>query len=118
MRCIGSRAKDADLWIIIWEELHRVHPEGTRVEAQHFNAHRSKKEMQNRSLFEKFITGGIEKADELAKEGARLDGGDVAQVRAITIVQEGQEVYAALQCAAGFRLVGERKDCRGLRPNP
>ena len=24
MRCAGPRAKDADLWIMIWEELHRV----------------------------------------------------------------------------------------------
>ena len=24
MKCIGSRAKDADLWIFIWEEVHRV----------------------------------------------------------------------------------------------
>ena len=31
MRCIGPRAKDADLWILIWEELHRVHQEGILV---------------------------------------------------------------------------------------
>ena len=74
MKCIGPRAKDADLWIIIWEELQRVHPEGIRVEAQHFNAHRSKKEIQEMSLFEKFITEGSEKAVEQAKEGVMLDG--------------------------------------------
>ena len=27
MRCIGPNAKDADLRVLIWEELHRVHPE-------------------------------------------------------------------------------------------
>ena len=27
MKCIGSEAKDADLWILIWEEVHRVHQE-------------------------------------------------------------------------------------------
>ena len=64
MRCIGRRAKDADLWILIWEELHREHQEGILVEVE---AHRSKKEMQQMSFFEKFITGGNEKADELAK---------------------------------------------------
>ena len=37
-------------------------------------AHRSKKEMQSVSLFENFITEGNEKADEVAKEGAMLDG--------------------------------------------
>ena len=89
------------------------------MEAEHFKAHRSKKEMQKMSLFEKFITEGTEKADELAKEGARLDGGDMAQVRAITILQEREEVYAALQCAGGFHcLVEEWKDCEELIPNP
>ena len=51
-------------------------------------AHRSKKEMQSVSLFENFITEGNEKADELAKEGAMLDGGDMAQVRVSTVQQE------------------------------
>ena len=43
--------------------------------------------MQQMSLFEKFIAEGNEKADEVAKEGARLDGGDVTQVRALTTIQ-------------------------------
>ena len=34
------------------------------------------------SLFENFITEGNEKADELAKQGAVMDGGEMAQVRA------------------------------------
>ena len=59
MRCTGSRAKDADLWIR--EELHRVHQEGTPVEVEHVKADRSKQEMQQLSLFEKFITEGNEK---------------------------------------------------------
>ena len=49
-----SRAKDADLWIIIWEELHRVHHKGILVEVvKHVKARRSKKEIQQMSLFEK-----------------------------------------------------------------
>ena len=40
------------------------------------------------SLFEKFITDGNEKADEPAKEGAMLDGGDMAQIRASTVPQK------------------------------
>ena len=44
--------------ILIWEELHRVHLEGTLVEFEHVKAHRTKKEMQQMSLFEKFITTG------------------------------------------------------------
>ena len=45
-KCIGPKAKDADLWIMIWEELHRIHQEGTLVEVEHDKAHRSKKEWQ------------------------------------------------------------------------
>ena len=73
MRYIGPRAKDADLWILIWEELHKLHQESILVEVQHVNAQRSKKEMQQMSLFEKFITEGNEKADELATGKEMLD---------------------------------------------
>ena len=59
---------DADLWIVIWEELHRVHHAGIRVAVEHVKANRSKKETQQMSLFGKFITEGNEEADELAKE--------------------------------------------------
>ena len=50
MRCVGPEAKDADLWILIWEALHRVHEEGSLVELKHVKAHRSKKDMQEMSL--------------------------------------------------------------------
>ena len=29
--CIGQKAKDADLWILIWEDVHRVNQEGIPV---------------------------------------------------------------------------------------
>ena len=51
-------------------------------------AHRYKKEMQQMSLFERFIAEGNEKAEEIAKEGAMLDGGNMAQVRVSTVQQE------------------------------
>ena len=71
------------------------------------------------SLFENFITEGNEKADELAKAGAMMDGGEMAQVRARTVQQEREEVYAALQYSASFHcLVEEWKDCEELRPMP
>ena len=53
MRCTGPRAQDADVWILIWEELHGVQQEGIPVEVEHVKAHRSKKVMQQMSLFEK-----------------------------------------------------------------
>ena len=43
---------------------------------------------------------GNEKADELAKDGALMDGGGKAQIRASTVHQERDEVHAALQHAA------------------
>ena len=53
MRCIGPRAKDSDLWILIWEKFHRVHQEGVRVEVEHVKARRSNKEMQENAAFPK-----------------------------------------------------------------
>ena len=56
------------------------------------------------SNFEKFVTEGNEKADELAKVGAMLDEGFMAEMRAKTVQQERErervEVHAASQCAA------------------
>ena len=41
----------------------------------------------------------------------------MAEVRAKTVQQEREEVYAALQCAASFQcLVEEGKDCGELKP--
>ena len=58
------------------------------------------------SHFEKFVTEGIKKADELAKAGDMLDEGFVAEARAETMQQEREEVHAALRCAASFPLLG------------
>ena len=70
-------------------------------------------------LFEKIITEGIEKAEELAKEGAMVDGGLMAQVRACRVQQEREEIYAALRYAASLHcLVEEWKDCKELKPKP
>ena len=69
------------------------------------------------SHFEKFVREGNEKADELAKAGAMLDEGIMAEARAKTVQQEREEVYAALQYAASFYcLVEERRDCEELKP--
>ena len=98
---IKPRAEDADVWIKIWEELHYLAERGILVEVEHVKAHPTKKEKKEMSHFEKFVTEGNEKADEMAKAGATLDRGFVADARAVT-VQERQEVYAALQYAASF----------------
>ena len=51
----------------IWEEIHGLVERGILVEAEHVKAHRTKKEQTNTQQFEKFVTEGNEKADELAK---------------------------------------------------
>ena len=75
-RCIAPRAKDADLWILIWEEVHRFHQAGILVEVEHVKSapHRAGNAATCGSS-RKCITEGHEKAVELAKEGALLDGG-------------------------------------------
>ena len=58
-----------------------------------------------------------ERTDELANDGARLDGGVTAQIRASTVQQKREEVYAALQCAASFHcMMEEWHDCEKLKP--
>ena len=43
--CVARRdaAKDADLWMLMWEEVRRTHDAGIRVGVEHVKAHRSKK---------------------------------------------------------------------------
>ena len=86
---------------------------------EHVMAHRAKKEKKDMSHFEKFVTEGNEKADELAKEGALLDEGFMAEAITETLQQEREEVYVALQYAASFHCLAEQwKDCEELEPKP
>ena len=85
------------------------------MEVAHVKAQRTKK--KNVTKIERFVTEGNEKADELAKAGEMLDEGFMAEVRAVIVKQEREEVCAALQHAASFHcLVEEWKDC--VRPKP
>ena len=116
MQCIDPKANDADLWILIWEEVHRLHQEGPLLEVEHAKAHRSMKEKQEMTLFGLFVKEGT---DELAKDGAVPDGGDMAQIRASTVQQKRKEAHAALQYAASLRCVLEEwHDCEDLKPKP
>ena len=67
--CTGPKAKDDDLCILIWEEVRRIHQEGTFREVGHVKAHRSKKEKQELTLFERMDTEGHEGADVVTKNG-------------------------------------------------
>ena len=65
------------------------------------------------------VTEGNEKADYLAKAGAMLDEGFMAEARAETTQQEREEVYAALQYAASFLCLAEQwKDYEEFKPKP
>ena len=90
--CIGPKAEDADLWIFNWEEVRRIHQEGILLEVEHVKAQRSKEEVQEMKLFEGFVTEGNERADEFEKDGAMLDGGEMAQKKASTVQQRREEV--------------------------
>ena len=74
MTCIGPKAKDADLWIAIWEELNNFRAKKMLLGVEHVEAHRTEKERQQMSFLEKIFTEGNEEADEQAKEEEMLDG--------------------------------------------
>ena len=72
------------------------------MEVERVKAHRTKKEQKEISHFEKFVAEDNEKADDLARDGAMLDEGFMAEAGAETMQQEREEVYAALQYATSF----------------
>ena len=70
------------------------------VEVEHVKAHRTKWQIQQMSWFEKFSTEGNEKEDEVAKEGAMMDGRDMARVRAVALQQErGESLCSIAVCS-------------------
>ena len=103
-----------------WEELHDLFTKkGILVEVAHVKVHCTKKEKEQMTQFERFVTKGNEKADELARAGAMLDEGFMAEVRADTRKQGREEVYVALQYPASFYCrVEQWKDCEELKPKP
>ena len=79
------------------------------MEVEHVKAQRSKKEKQQMSLFEQFITEGNERAGELAK--TIMDGADQGQY---SPAEKRGDLYAAcFHC-----LVEEWHDCEELKPTP
>ena len=68
MECLAPKAKNADLWVLIWEDVRRTPRRNTSGGVEHVKAYRSKKEKQEMTLFERFVAEGKETADELATE--------------------------------------------------
>ena len=87
-KCINPKAGDADLWIKIWEKRDNLAAGDILVEVEHVKEQRTQEDKKEVSHFEKFVTEGNEKADELAKEGALWCEGFMAEVRAKTVQQE------------------------------
>ena len=59
------------------------------------------------SLFDRFVMAGHGRADELAKDGAMLDGGELAQIRASAVQQKREWVHATWRSIVGCRCVVE-----------
>ena len=100
--CIDPKASDADLWIKSWEELHLLLSKEILVEVDHVKAHRTQKEKKEMSHFERFVTEGNEKADELAKEGAMLDEWFMTKARAETAQQQKNKCMQPCSLQSSF----------------
>ena len=66
-KSIDPNAGDADFRIKIWKELQLFTSKEILVE-EHVRAHRTEKDKEQMPQFDRFVTEGNEKADELAKE--------------------------------------------------
>ena len=93
----------------ILEALHSLAEKCILVEVEHVKAHRTKKEQENMSQFEKFVTEGNEKADDLEKAGAMLDEGLMAaQAQAEGQVgfrgKEEREYHASNRVVCGSKI--------------
>ena len=75
------------------------------MKVEYVKAHRTKKEKEKMTQFERFVTEGNEKTDELAKAGSMLYEGFMSETRADTMKQEREE-YVALQHVASFHFCG------------
>ena len=113
VKCTGPKAAAVGLCTKMCEEMHHRRSKEILNEVEHVKAHRTKRDKKEMSKVEKFIVQGIEKVDEVAKEGATLDEGFVAESRARTVQQEPLQYAASFHC-----LVKEWKDCEEFEPKP
>ena len=112
---IDPKAGDADLWKN-WEELYFLVSKNILAEVEHVKAHRTQKDKKEMSHFERFVADGNEKADELAKAGAMLDEGFMADARAKTVQQELERKMQLCSMQPVFTVWwAEWKDCEELK---
>ena len=70
-KCIHPKVGDADFVDQIWEEMQLVSLKEILVEVEHVKGAQLREGQNEMTHFEKFVTDGNEKADELAK--GRID---------------------------------------------
>ena len=110
MKCVAPKAKDADPWTLIREEAHRIHQEGSAGS----RACQGQGGEDNMTLFEHIYHRRNERADELAKDGVMMDGGEQAHIRANT-VQQKEKRFTPLQYAASSHCSVKVHDCEEVR---
>ena len=108
MKCIAPKAKDADLWILIWEEVRRVHQEGMLLEVSYTPKRIAPRRRSNKlSLVENVSLKAMRKQTNWQQ----------MEIGASTVQQHREKFYVVLQYAASFRcLVEELHDCEGPAP--
>ena len=78
-------------------------------------AHRTKKEKENMTQFERFVAEGNEKVEELAKAGAMLDEGFMAEVRAKTVQQERERKKCTQLCSMQPAFTAQQNNGRTVK---
>ena len=61
-----------------------------------------KERLQEMTLFKRYVAQGNDRADGLAKDGALLDGGEMAQIRDNTVQRRRERCPWLLQDTASF----------------
>ena len=119
--CIKPRAGDADLWIVVWEELHGLAGRGILVEVEHVKAHRTKKEKQIcRSLRSLLLKATRRLMSWKKQEQCWMKDFWQKQKQKLFIKKEKRCVQHCSMRPA-FTVVVEWKDCQDceeLRPKP
>ena len=118
--CINPRAGDAHLWLNMWEESDSLTARKIAVELEHVKAHRTKKEKKDMSHFEKLITEGNEKVDELARARAMLHEGFMyGRSKSSDNAAGARRGARSFAVCSQLSLLGEgMENCEELKPKP
>ena len=77
---------------------------------EHVKAHRTDKDKKEMTHFEKFVTDGNEKAEELAKADAMFDEGFMAEARTKTSPAGARRSVCSLAVRSQLSLFGRRME--------